>query len=330
MSRPAADRHKLRVGAQHTGARLDRFIADAVADLSRSRVKALILEGRLALGRQTITDPAYRVKPDQLFMLTVPPPVEARPKAEPIPLSIMYEDAHLIVLDKPAGLVVHPAPGNPNATLVNALIAHCGESLSGIGGERRPGIVHRLDKATSGLMVAAKTDRAHRALVDAFAARKVKRTYTAVIWGVILPPKGEIEGAIGRSPVNRKKMAVRAKGGKPALTRYRTLRRLATDLASVVECRLATGRTHQIRVHFAHKGHPLVGDPLYGGQRRALKGKLPDALRHYLRSLNGRQALHARLLGFRHPVEGSALEFESSLPDDMTELIERLDGAIEE
>ncbi|MBM3486412.1 MAG: RluA family pseudouridine synthase, partial [Alphaproteobacteria bacterium] len=246
------------------GERLDRFLARALPDLTRTRVKALIEDGRVAEGGTTIREPSRRVKPGEAFALDLPPAAEPVPQGEAIALDIVYEDDDLLVLDKPAGLVVHPAPGNPAGTLVNALIAHCGAGLSGIGGVRRPGIVHRLDKDTSGLMVVAKTDRAHQGLAGQFKAHSLARAYLAVVWGLPAPPTGTIEGAIGRDPRDRKRMAVVAgERGKPALTRYRVLRRLGP--AALVECRLATGRTHQIRVHLAERGHPVVGDPLYGG-----------------------------------------------------------------
>ena len=303
--------HNLAAGAADAGARLDRFLADSVPRLSRTRAQALIRAGRTAVGGLTITDPSVRVKPGARVRLCVPPPAEPRPQPQAIPLSVVYEDDALIVIDKPAGLVVHPAPGNPDRTLVNALLAHCAGGLSGIGGVRRPGIVHRLDKDTSGLMVAAKSDAAHQALVRDFAARRIERAYRAVVWGAPTPRRGEIAG-------NIKKLAVVARGGKPALTRYRVLRELAAE-ASVIECRLATGRTHQIRVHMAHIGHPIVGDPLYGrGHQRAVPATA--AARRL-----GRQALHAWRLGFRHPESGERLQFASELPSEMAALIDSLD-----
>jgi len=263
------------------------------------------------------------VKNGQTFVVILPEPDDPTPQAQAIPLSIRFEDAHLIVIDKPAGLVVHPAPGNPDGTLVNALIAHCGDSLLGIGGVRRPGIVHRLDKDTSGLIVAAKTDAAHRALSADFAARRIARAYAAIVWGVPTPPAGEIAGNIGRSVTNRKKMAVvAASRGKPAVTRYRAERRFG-EHAALVECRLLTGRTHQIRVHLAHKGHPLIGDPVYGSRSgRALARSGPEGA-----AIVGfpRQALHARHLGFVHPATGESLAFDSPLPADMAELLINLE-----
>jgi 23S rRNA pseudouridine1911/1915/1917 synthase len=301
------------------GARLDKFLAESLSALSRARIKGLIEAGRVSAAGETITEPSYRVKPGQRFQVRVPPPEVATPTAQSIPLVVVHEDADLIVVDKPAGLVVHPAPGNPDRTLVNALIHHCGDSLSGIGGVRRPGIVHRLDKDTSGLLVAAKTDAAHAGLAAQFAAHSVERAYHALVWGVPSPARGEIEGNIGRNPRNRKKMAVVKRGGKPALTRYRVLRRFG-ETASLVECRLATGRTHQIRVHLAARGHPVIGDPLYGRAQRGRRSQLPVPLGDAIDDL-GRQALHASVLGFKHPASGERFKFESKLPLDINSLL---------
>jgi len=267
----------------------------------------------------TIMEPSYRVKPGQALATAVPEPIPCVPLGQAIPLDILYEDSEIIVIDKPAGLVVHPAPGNPDLTLVNALIAHCGYSLSGIGGVRRPGIVHRLDKDTSGILVAAKTDRAHHALSGQFEKRTAERAYLAVVWGVPTPASGRIEGNIGRDPRNRKKMTVVHGGkGKPAATAYRRLKRFGA-VASLVECRLETGRTHQVRVHMTHAGHPLIGDPLYGRMTRARIKGLPETVVVALRSFP-RQALHARLLAFDHPTTQERLRFESEMPNDMKEL----------
>jgi len=255
----------------------------------------------------------------------VPDPTPAVPLPQAMALDIVTEDSHLIVLDKPAGLVVHPAPGNPDRTLVNALIAHCGPDFTGIGGVRRPGIVHRLDKGTSGLMVVAKTAAAYAGLAPQFAAREVERAYWAVAWGVPTPKSGEIAGNIGRSPRNRKKMAVLGHGGKPAVTRYKVLGELAGKRASLVECRLQTGRTHQIRVHMAHLGHPLIGDPVYGRGGESRMRALPLAAQAAIKAL-GRQALHAKTLGFQHPVDGDVTRFDSVLPGDMRELITILES----
>ena len=246
------------------------------------------------------------------------------PAAQSLPLDILYEDPDVIVLMKPPGMAVHPGPGTPDRTLVNALIAHCGDSLSGIGGVRRPGIVHRLDKDTSGLLVAAKTDLAHQGLAADFASHVIERAYLAVVWGIPSPRSGEIEGAIGRHPTNRKKMAIVARGGKPALTRYRVVRPLGRG-ASLVECRLATGRTHQIRVHLTALGHPVIGDPVYGRPTPARLALLSPAQQQAARAM-GRQALHAYRLGFRHPRSGEQLVWESDLPADIENLIESLES----
>ncbi|MGH6933455.1 MAG: RluA family pseudouridine synthase [Dongiaceae bacterium] len=317
-------RHEITAGEAEAGTRLDRLIAAGAIDLSRSRAKALIEAGHVICGGATISDPSYRVKPGQVFAVTVPPAAPTELKGQSIALDIVHEDADLIIINKPAGMVVHPSPGHADATLVNALIAHCGASLSGIGGELRPGIVHRLDKDTSGLMVVAKNDATHRALSEALAARQVARAYHAVLWGVPSPAQGEIEGAIGRHPTNRKKMALVARGGKAALTRYRVIRRLG-GAASLVECRLATGRTHQIRVHMAAIGHPVIGDPTYGrvgANRLAQLG--PDAA-DSIKSL-GRQALHAVSLRFSHPRTGAVVQCEIDLPNDINKLIRSLES----
>jgi 23S rRNA pseudouridine1911/1915/1917 synthase len=313
-----------RVEDSEAGQRLDRILAARHTDLSRSRLKALIEEGRVSADGVTITEPSYRVKPGQSFVTTVPEATPYAPQGQAIPLDILYEDSEIIVIDKPAGLVVHPAPGNPDLTLVNALIAHCGYSLSGIGGVRRPGIVHRLDKDTSGIMVAAKTDRAHHALSRQFEKRTAERAYLAVVWGVPTPASGRIEGNIGRDPRNRKKMTVvRDDRGKPAATGFRRVRRFGT-VASLVECRLETGRTHQVRVHMTHAGHPLVGDPLYGRTTRARIKGLPETVVEALRGFP-RQALHARLLAFDHPESGERMRFEAEIPSDMKELCDILE-----
>jgi 23S rRNA pseudouridine1911/1915/1917 synthase len=305
------------------GLRLDRMLAARLPELSRTRLKRLIEEGRVLCDRTPSRDPSLKVRTGQTFVVFLPDAEDAAPAAQPLPLDIRFEDAHLIVIDKPAGLVVHPAPGNPDHTLVNALLAHCGASLAGIGGVRRPGIVHRLDKDTSGLIVVAKTDLAHQALARDFAARRIDRAYAAFVWGMPQPPKGEIAGNIGRSPVNRKKMAVVGDGkGRPALTRYRVERAFKTR-AALLECRLATGRTHQIRVHMAHAGHALIGDPLYGaraGRAAARAGDLGARIAAF-----PRQALHARRLGFTHPADGRELVFDSPLPADLHALFTDLE-----
>jgi 23S rRNA pseudouridine1911/1915/1917 synthase len=319
-------RHEVTVAPEAAGGRLDRLLAAALPELSRSRLKALIEEGRVSAAGQAVTTPSAKVKAGQTFAIIVP---ETRPvalAAQAIPLEILYEDRELIVLNKPAGLVVHPAAGNPDMTLVNALMAHCGPELSGIGGEARPGIVHRLDKDTSGLMVAAKSAAAHQGLSELFAARNIDRAYWALVWGLPSPSEGTIAGNIGRSPRNRKKMAVLRHGGRPAETAYRLLRSFQNGRVSLVECRLKTGRTHQIRVHLAEIGHPVLGDPLYGrGGTAARRARLlPEGAQAALAAL-GRQALHAKTLGFRHPVSGDDLQFESELPTDISALISSLE-----
>lgn len=313
------------------GERLDRFLADRMPDTSRARVKSLIKQGHAASAGCTILEPNARVKPGAVYDITVPPPQSPIPRPEPIPLDVVYEDDHLIVIDKPAGMVVHPAAGNWSGTLVNALIAHCGNTLSGIGGVRRPGIVHRLDKDTSGLMVVAKTDVAHRALAKQFADHgrtgPLRREYLALVWGVPHPPAGTIDAAIGRKSDNRQKMAVVTSGGKPAVTHYEVKETYSgpetRDVASAVTCRLETGRTHQIRVHMARIGHPLLGDTVYGAGFKTKAKLLPEPAREALSKL-GRQALHAHLLGFRHPITGETLCFERPPPQAMSNLLKYL------
>ncbi len=312
------------IEAAEAGERLDRVLAAKLERLSRSRLKSLIEEGRVWLAGATIEEPSYRVKPGQTFAIIIPEIVPALPAAQSLPLDILYEDSDVIVLMKPPGMAVHPGPGTPDRTLVNALIAHCGDSLSGIGGVRRPGIVHRLDKDTSGLLVAAKTDLAHQGLAADFARRAIERAYLAVVWGIPTPRSGEIEGAIGRHPTNRKKMAIVARGGKPALTRYKVVRPLGLG-ASLVECRLATGRTHQIRVHLTALGHPVIGDPVYGRPTPARLALLSPAQQQAARAMR-RQALHAYRLGFRHPRSGEQLVWESDLSADIEMLIESLES----
>jgi 23S rRNA pseudouridine1911/1915/1917 synthase len=302
--------------------RLDRALARLLPELSRSRLKALIEAGQVSEHGEPVREPSTKVKAGQNFAIMFPNPEPASPAAQAIALTILYEDQDLIVIDKPAGLVVHPAPGNRDLTLVNALLAHCGESLTGIGGVLRPGIVHRLDKDTSGVLVAAKSARAHAGLTAQFAARTVERSYLAAVWGSPNPAAGAIEAPIGRSPANRKKMAVVARG-KRALTRYRTLQRFAGGRASLLECRLATGRTHQIRVHLTHIGHPLIGDQTYGrvGKRAGDQPGLAVAAAGMTR-----QALHAASLGFTHPVDLRALRFASEPPPDMRALLISLEA----
>jgi 23S rRNA pseudouridine1911/1915/1917 synthase len=326
MDSPPGRSEKLIVAAAEAGKRLDRVLAVRVADLSRSRHKALVLAGHVAIDGTTIRDPGHRVNVGETIALDLPPAADAEIAAESIPLHIVFEDEHLIVIDKPAGLVVHPAAGNWSGTLVNALIAHCGESLSGIGGAKRPGIVHRLDKDTSGLMVIAKTDQAHRGLSRQFADHgrtgPLRRGYLAFVWGSPERPRGTIDKPIDRHPRARDKMAVRA-GGREAVTHWEVLERYrgrdGKPVASLLACRLDTGRTHQIRVHLASIGHPLLGDHVYGPGFKTKSNQLGAAARDALEAL-GRQALHAYLLIIEHPLRGSDLEFRSELPDDLRRL----------
>ncbi len=297
------------------GWRMDRALADAVPTLSRERLKVLIAGGRVEQAGILSRDPARKVAAGEAFRVAVPNPEPAHNEAQAIPLVIAYEDEHLIVIDKPAGLVVHPAAGNLDGTLVNALLHHCEGSLSGIGGVARPGIVHRIDKDTSGLMIAAKTDRAHVGLARQFADHSIDRRYRAIIGGVPRESGGSVDAPLARSPHNRKKMAI-VPGGKRAVTHWTMIQRL--NGAALVECRLETGRTHQVRVHMASIGHSLLGDPVYG---KAAAGRV----RSTLETLGfRRQALHAARLGFIHPITHDALAFESIMPADMQELFTTL------
>ncbi|QLH73779.1 RluA family pseudouridine synthase [Rhodopseudomonas palustris] len=306
--------------------RLDRVLAARCPELSRSRLKALILDGRVAIAGTLVRDPAYHASPGETITIDVPPPVPAEPAGEAIALDIVYEDADIIVLNKPRGLVVHPAAGHETGTLVNALIAHCGASLSGIGGVRRPGIVHRLDKDTTGLMVAAKNDKAHQSLSAQFADHgrtgELRRGYLAFVWGVPGRKYGTIDAPIDRHPHAREKMAVR-QGGREAITHWEVLENFSgkdgKPVAALIACQLETGRTHQIRVHLAHLGHPLLGDDVYGPHFKTKANQLAPAGRAALAGL-GRQALHAYLLTLEHPSTGEVLTWESPLPADLAHL----------
>lgn len=316
----------IRVYPRDKGERLDRFISKASDYLSRSRVKSLIESGQVYRNGKKINEPSYRVKSNEIFIILTPEPESPVPEPEDIPLAVVYEDKDVIVVDKPAGLVVHPAPGHINGTLVNALLAHCGNSLSGIGGVRRPGIVHRIDKDTSGLVVVAKNDQSHNSLAKQFEEHSIKRNYSAIVWGVPRPKEGFINANIGRGGRDRKKMTVLKSGGKQAITRYKVQKRFG-DAAALIDCELSTGRTHQIRVHMLSMGHPLLGDPTYGG-------KLTQARRMTLEndtlmeiSRFPRQALHARSLGFIHPRTLELLIFQSRLPHDLGSLIKALTTA---
>jgi 23S rRNA pseudouridine1911/1915/1917 synthase len=314
----------LRVEPGEAGGRLDVFLSRRASRFSRSRLKALIKAGAVSLNGEARLDPASRVATGDLIALAVPPPEAAAPAAEPIPLAILYEDDDVIVIDKPAGLVVHPGAGNLSGTLVNALIAHCSDSLSGIGGVKRPGIVHRLDKDTSGVLVVAKNDAAHRGLSAQFAdhgrAGPLKREYDALVWGVPDPHIGAVGAPLKRDERNRQKQAVARSGGRRAVTHYAVKERYGSR-AALVTCRLETGRTHQIRVHMAHIGHPLVGDAVYGAGYLSKAEALPAPLKAAVKTLGG-HALHARLLCFRHPRSGEILQFEADWPAKLSGLIE--------
>lgn len=332
-----AETRETEAAPQDQGERLDRFLAQAFEDISRTRCKALVEDSRLTVDGAVLTDPSAKVQAGSVYALSIPEPEQAEPVPEDIPLEVLFEDDHLIVINKPAGMTVHPAAGNWTGTLVHALLHHCKGSLSGIGGVERPGIVHRLDKDTSGVMVAAKTDAAHQGLQKLFARHDIERAYLAYVRSTPKPRAGTIDTRLVRSDSDRKKIAVardpHSKAGKRAITHYETLRTfgqepkaaIGTPMASLVECRLETGRTHQIRVHMAHIACPLLGDPLYGrgGRSSALARTDDDRLLKDLR----RQALHAAVLGFIHPVTGEQLRFETQIPADLQRLeafLERL------
>ncbi len=327
----------IRIMDGQASGRLDRVLATHVAELSRTRLRALIEAGSVAVDGRTIRDPGYRVNSGVAIVVDVPEPAAAKPAAEAIPLNVIYEDDAIIVIDKPKGLVVHPAAGHWTGTLVNALVAHCGTSLSGIGGERRPGIVHRLDKDTSGLMVVAKNDRAHRALAAQFAGHgrdggPFERGYLAFVWGAPDRPRGTIDRPIDRHKVARDRMAIR-EGGRESVTHWEVLERYGKvagrsgktrePVASLLACRLETGRTHQIRVHLAAIGHPLLGDGVYGPGFRTKVALLPPLAQAELRGLGG-QALHAHILSIEHPITGKILRFRSELPPDLARLRDQL------
>ena len=317
----------IEVRAEDAGLRLDRVLAAQLPEYSRARLQALIKAGAVHDATGPLFDASRKAKAGERLTVAVPIAVAAEPIGEAIPLDIVFEDAHLIVLNKAAGLVVHPGNGNASGTLVNALISHCGDTLSGIGGVKRPGIVHRLDKETSGLLVVAKTDKAHAGLSAQFASHghdgRLLREYIAVVWGQFDMPRGSVEAHLGRSPTNRTRMAVvRAIHGRHAITHYATEATFG-GIASLLRLSLETGRTHQIRVHMAHVGHPLMGDAVYGSGFAASRSKLGLDAAAALDSL-GRQALHAAVLGFEHPLTGKKMRFEREPPADMTRLIEEL------
>lgn len=330
MTHPAADHREAQAAPEDAGERLDRWMARTFEDLSRSRCKALIESGAVRVDGEILGDPSAKVRTGALYEVSIPAPEPDTPEPEDIALEVLFEDDHLIVINKPAGMTVHPAAGNWTGTLVNALLHHCAGSLSGIGGVQRPGIVHRLDKDTSGVMVAAKSDPAHQGLSALFASHEMERAYLACVRGAPKPRAGRLETRLTRSPHDRKKIAVIAgpasKAGKVAVTNYKTLetygqapgKSVGTPMACLVECRLETGRTHQIRVHMAHLAAPLLGDPLYGRTRSAPLARLDEgkAFRDFKR-----QALHAAVLGFIHPVTGEEMRFETQPPHDMQRLI---------
>ena len=325
----APDVRVVAAGPEDGSERIDRFLAARLPELSRARIQALMREGAVSAGGRTLEDPSAKVNaiaPATEIVVAAPPPVPAEPKGQDIPLSVVYEDRDLIVIDKPAGLVAHPAAGHADGTLVNALIAHCGASLSGVGGVARPGIVHRLDKDTSGLMVAAKTDAAHRDLSAQFADHgrtgPLVRSYLALVWTPPSRPRGTVDAPLGRSVKNREKIAIR-QDGREAITHWEVLERYPTADAGLVACRLETGRTHQIRVHLASLGSPLLHDGVYGSGHKTKASRLDEDAHAALDRL-GRQALHAATLGFRHPATGETLTFESAPPPELASLISAL------
>ena len=309
------------VEAVQNNMRLDKFLVLNLPEISRARLQKLITGGYVALDETLLIDNAHKVKTGDAYVVTIPPAEEAEPQPENIDLNIVYEDADLLVVNKPAGMTVHPAAGAWHGTLVNALLYHCADSLSGIGGVKRPGIVHRIDKDTSGLLVVAKNDLAHQNLSEQFAAHSIERTYYALVYGVPNPLNGTIVGNIGRSSFDRKKMAIVESGGKPAITHYQT-RQIFGRVAALVQCNLETGRTHQIRVHLSSKGHALIGDQVYVKNKKS-EIMLPTNIKTAVNSFP-RQALHAKSLGFIHPRTGQLMQFDSDLPNDLQNLLSLL------
>ena len=318
------DNNTAMVNKNCNGWRVDKFLVMSFPEISRSQIQRLLKDGNVYRGETPITDSSAKVKENEVYVLHIPEPVEAIPLPQDIPLDVVYEDDDLIVVNKPAGMTVHPAVGSPDKTLVNALLFHCQGNLSGIGGVKRPGIVHRIDKDTSGLLVAAKNDQTHKALCTQFAEHSIERTYMAAVFGVIEPLSGRIESLIGRSPYDRKKMAVVKKNGKNAVTNYKTLK-IYQNAASLVQCNLETGRTHQIRVHLSSQGNHLIGDQLYVKSKK-ISGKNfnPQAV-DFINNFP-RQALHAKSLGFVHPRKGEFMQFDSDFPDDFKQLLTTLEN----
>ena len=309
--------------------RLDQFLKKNIIHLSRTRIKKLIVDGFLKVNNRIIMDPSYNVRENDICILEIPEAIKAKPIGEKIDLEIIYEDNDLIVINKQKGLVMHPAPGNPNKTLVNALINHCGNSLSGIGGEKRPGIVHRLDKDTSGLLVVAKNDRSHNGLASQFKNHgkdgKLIRAYKALIWGIPTFSSGKISTFIGRSDRNRKKMMVinnEKYKSKEAITNWKVLGKNSENNITLIECKLETGRTHQIRVHLDYISHPILGDPLYGQGYKTRINKLEPNIKFLVEKHGNTQALHAYKLGFKHPITNENLIFETDPPENMEKIIE--------
>lgn len=311
------------VNKKYNGWRIDKFLVMSFPDISRSQIQRLLKEGNVSRDDETVADNSAKVKENEEYVLQIPEPEAAEPEPENIPLDIVYEDDDLLVVNKPAGMTVHPAPGSPKGTLVNALLYHCAGRLSGIGGVKRPGIVHRIDKDTSGLLVVAKNDLAHKDLCAQFAEHSIERTYFAAVFGVPAPLKGRIEGDIGRSPYDRKKMAIVKKNGKAAVTNYET-KAIYANQAALVQCNLETGRTHQIRVHMASLGCHLIGDQLYVKNKKLADKGLDENLKNYINNFP-RQALHARSLGFVHPRLKKNMAFSSEFPEDFKELISKLE-----
>ncbi len=306
------------VNKDYKGLRIDKFLALSFPEMSRSQLQRLIKNGNVSCDDDIIADNSFKVREEDVYQVFVPPAVEADPQPENIPLDIVFEDEDIVVVNKPAGMTVHPAPGATHGTLVNALLFHCGDSLSGVGGVKRPGIVHRIDKDTSGLLVVAKNDVAHRCLSEQFFAHSIERTYYALVYGVPNPLNGKIEGNIGRSPYDRKKMTILSNGGKHAVTHYQTIENFK-NIAALIKCNLETGRTHQIRVHMASIGCNLIGDQTYVKSKKTTIKGLSEETKEYINTFP-RQALHATTLGFIHPRSQTWVNFSSSFPNDFETL----------